>query len=91
MNAPQARSRLGRMCRAAAGRELCCAELPALCWRKEPLLLRGVINHLKRVMTGTKDRAVPQPPPQGNGPRSGFKVRFIAGLCWSRGTRERDF
>lgn len=29
--------------------------------------------------------------PQGNSPWSQFKVRFIAGLCWSRGRREHDF
>lgn len=59
--------------------------------RKEPLLLHGVINHLKGVMTGTKDGAVPQPLPRGNGPCSGLRVRFIAELCWSRGRREHDF
>lgn len=36
------------------------------CHRTEPLLLNEVINHLKRGMTGTEDRAVPQPFLQGN-------------------------
>lgn len=56
-----------------------------LCWRKEPLLLRRVINHLKRAMTGTEKGAVPQPPLQGNGPRSGVKVRFMQGFAGAEG------
>lgn len=58
-----------------------CGQGPMLCWRKEHLLLCGVINHLKRVMTGTKDGTVPQPlPPReivhGPSSRSGLSQGF---------------
>lgn len=33
------------------------------------LLLNELINHLKRGMTGSEDRAVPQPSLQGNAPQ----------------------